>query len=439
MAISKQDVAAVSIGDLLDEPLRVPNYQRPYAWTPDIARQLLFDIQDAQQSSQLTAEHKTPPYVLGAVILHKEERQFNIVDGQQRLLTLRMLLRILEEQQLIESFDGNSTPISEVWRHLREAVKPLTPEKRQALASFIRDSCQVVRVVTNDVDEAFRVFDSQNYRGKPLAPHDLLKAHHLREMRGESDASKSAIVEEWEFAGDKALNELFSSYLYRIRKWSLGESAPEFTSHNISMFKGLSGSASLPPAAKYHLAAQSVIPILNSWQHTLSDKDERDAKHSRFQLDVPIASGRPFFEMVAFMVHELQRLKNRPFPIQSLYKSENDPLTFGNVLEKSRYRKVTELHLAAMLYYINRFSEDDLEVADQRLFAWAFDIRVSRLRVVRESINNAGYGKGDVASPFPVFHNSLDWRVVQRFGATGNQHSETHELELFALLNGITI
>ena len=40
--------------------------------------------------------------------------------------------------------------------------------------------------MTDDVDEAFRVFDSQNYRGKALAPHDLLKAHHLREMREET-------------------------------------------------------------------------------------------------------------------------------------------------------------------------------------------------------------------------------------------------------------
>ncbi|VTM47205.1 Uncharacterised protein [Klebsiella pneumoniae] len=41
----------------------------------------------------------------------------------------------------------------------------------------------------------FRVFDSQNYRGKPLAPHDLLKAHHLREMHDESAAMKVAVVE----------------------------------------------------------------------------------------------------------------------------------------------------------------------------------------------------------------------------------------------------
>lgn len=74
-----------------------------------------------------------------------------------------------------------------------------------------------MRIVTDDIDEAFRVFDSQNYRGKPLAPHDLLKAHHLREMHDESAAMKVAVVEAWEAVNDEDLDRLFLLFIPDIQ------------------------------------------------------------------------------------------------------------------------------------------------------------------------------------------------------------------------------
>lgn len=64
MAITK--VNAVSVGGLLSEKLMIPAYQRPYAWSVELAMQLLDDLQDAQ------AQHADVPYVLGAVILHHQ-------------------------------------------------------------------------------------------------------------------------------------------------------------------------------------------------------------------------------------------------------------------------------------------------------------------------------------------------------------------------------
>ena len=97
---------------------------------------------------------------------------------------------------LLRSDDGlsldekNETPVAKVWLKLLSALEALDSQKKDSLFKFINTRCQLVRIVTDDLDEAFRVFDSQNYRGKPLAPHDLLNAHHLREMQGESAAIK---------------------------------------------------------------------------------------------------------------------------------------------------------------------------------------------------------------------------------------------------------
>lgn len=438
MAINDRGVSGASVGELLEDDLRIPHYQRPYVWTASIALRLVLDIRDAQQAAIASVQAQTAPYVLGAVILHENGKHFDVVDGQQRLLTLRMLLRILDgEQSPSPKTMDSSSPVAEVWRMLQNTARPMQLVERQALASFIRDKCHVIRVTTDDVDEAFRVFDSQNYRGRPLAPHDLLKAHHLREMRRESDALKAATVEEWESAGDNTLDELFSLYLYRVAKWSKGETAPGFTIHDIHMFKGISSTGRLSPSSRYHAAAQSMIPLMSQWHNSVHPEDETNALRSRFQIDAPLLAGRPFFEMVAFMLQEIRALKERSFPIRE--GSEDSPevlVTFGDKLTRSRYRKVTELYLAGMLYYINKFSDEDIDIASDHLFAWSFDIRLRYLRVVQASINNAGYGKDNVVSPFVQFRNSSDGGVVRTFTSTRKQYNDGHEPELFALLNG---
>jgi hypothetical protein len=89
-----------------------------------------------------------------------------------------------------------------------------------------------------------------------------------------------------------------------------------------------------------------------------------------------------------------------------------------------------------MLYYTNKFSDEDIDLASSHLFAWSFDLRLRYLRVVQASINNAGYGKDNVISPFVQFRNSSDGRGVRTFVSTGKQYSDGHEPELFAHLNG---
>ena len=78
MTIQATGVSAISIGDLLEQNLRIPQYQRPYSWQPATALQLLDDLRDAQASKAQI------PYVLGAVILHARAGWLDVLDGQQR-------------------------------------------------------------------------------------------------------------------------------------------------------------------------------------------------------------------------------------------------------------------------------------------------------------------------------------------------------------------
>ena len=48
MAIDREKgVSVVTVGDLLNEDLTIPPYQRPYSWEPATALQLFDDIREA--------------------------------------------------------------------------------------------------------------------------------------------------------------------------------------------------------------------------------------------------------------------------------------------------------------------------------------------------------------------------------------------------------
>ena len=419
MAIKDTGVSAVSVGTLLAQKLRIPEYQRPYRWSPATALQLLDDLSDAQ------ARSNDVPYVLGAVILHERDGWLDVVDGQQRLLTLHMVFAVLQSENLLQSDHcKDDPPVLQVWRTLQRRLASLKDAEKTRLHDFISTRCQLVRVVTDDVDEAFRVFDSQNYRGKPLAPHDLLKAHHLREMQGESAAMQAVVVETWESVPDDALNRLFSTFLYRIARWSRGESAPGFSVHDIGMFKGIAPKDTLAPFERYHLAAQAAIPLLTAWVAP-GTADERDAARSRFQLDAPLIAGRPFFEMVSFILGELAALEQEA-------KQHAGPFDQS----RSRYRYVYELFAAALLYYTNKFGGNGLPQAREKLFAWAYALRVEMARVQFISIDNWARGKDDArASPFVLMRNAVTGQVIQRLSVTKPvpYHAE-HEKALRAFI-----
>src|ERR1700688_3708220 len=150
MAIREEGVSVVRVGELIDDNLRIPPYQRPYSWEPSTALQLLNDISDAFQDE----ERSEIPYVLGAVILHQEEGRdsaLNVVDGQQRLLTLKMILAILDGDDGGKLTKVTNNPVALVWNPLSHRIGTWPDDRQRGIRKYIVDQCQFVRVVTNDV------------------------------------------------------------------------------------------------------------------------------------------------------------------------------------------------------------------------------------------------------------------------------------------------
>ena len=87
-----QNIANIqSIQQVLDLKPKIPDYQRPYKWQKHHVSQLFNDL--------LLHFEQGKQYRIGTVVFHQHDnnhvKKNDIVDGQQRLITLSLLLLLL--------------------------------------------------------------------------------------------------------------------------------------------------------------------------------------------------------------------------------------------------------------------------------------------------------------------------------------------------------
>ena len=78
----------VPLEDVLSKMIRVPDYQRDYAWSEEEATDFFKDLVDYVKSDDES-------YLLGQFIFYREDGQHYIIDGQQRITTSVILLSII--------------------------------------------------------------------------------------------------------------------------------------------------------------------------------------------------------------------------------------------------------------------------------------------------------------------------------------------------------
>ena len=97
------------IKDLLKMNLCIPNYQRPYKWTHKNISDLLFDIDNAIIGAEKYQDFR---YRIGTIILNNiienNSISYDIVDGQQRIISLVLIQLFLDKnfncKLLLENF-----------------------------------------------------------------------------------------------------------------------------------------------------------------------------------------------------------------------------------------------------------------------------------------------------------------------------------------------
>ncbi len=248
--MSNIEATIQSVCNLMGRELSIPSYQRPYRWNTKNVRQLLDDILSNKNAGK-------DRYRIGSVILHKNGDNYDIVDGQQRITTLLLLAKAMDDvsfndllKNLEYKHNDSRYNIVQNFKYVKSWMDEHSTLKDD-FWRYIKDQCEFVEIVVDDLSEAFQMFDSQNGRGKELEAYNLLKAYHIRAMDQDSYEQKVACDKRWEAAtmydatpqidGDPnidVLKQIFSEQLYRGRVWSKGHVAQKLTKAGIDEFKG---------------------------------------------------------------------------------------------------------------------------------------------------------------------------------------------------------
>ncbi len=390
----------ISVRELLaDSNLAIPQYQRPYKWTSRHVGQLFSDIA-AFRSKTL--------YRLGTIVFHRDGCQKNIVDGQQRTITLMLavhaLIRLrrdrlerndlkkqlgeLERKMVIPSFESDISKanIHANYQEIARIIDRADFDEEQI--NFLLNRCEVVTFTLTDISEAFQFFDSQNARGKDLEPHDLLKAFHLREFSSHEDHLKKGTVAKWENSETAELSTLFAQYLYRIRNWTKGESARYFGKEDANLFKGVNiETISNYPYIEHLRLAHHFIDHYNVGYERKIDGHKMPFP---FYLDQIIINGRRFFEMTEHYLGEVgwaidAKAVQKRIAQESLSKFAQKIFEIIDAYEgKSRTgdRYVRVMFDCLLIYYIDKFGFAEISRAIEKIFIWAYSLRL-RMQVLQ--------------------------------------------------------
>jgi uncharacterized protein with ParB-like and HNH nuclease domain len=378
---------------LQNSDLQIPDYQRPYKWTDKNVNQLIDDIICHKDKSA---------YRIGTVVIHLEEvkkdgvakTNYNIVDGQQRTITLLLIVVALIRYNKLEKIKSlsdyqiylsalsfsNDITIANIQNNYKVIERRINEFDENTIL-FLFNKCQFVQVTLTEISEAFQFFDSQNARGKDLEPHDLLKAYHLREMNNSSsEEERKQVVLKWEEMDTEKLSKLFSQYLYRIRNWSKGTSARYFTKDDVNVFKGMSPEINedYPFTKIYRIAHYYTEDYNRSLHRHIMQNDFMFP----FQIDQTIINGKRFFEMIAYYDGLIKKIKqNNQFDAIQIMK--NSP---GQYRTGDKY--VRNLFYCGLIYYIDKFGEKELPKALDKIFIWAFTLRLKLYSVGIDSVDN---------------------------------------------------
>lgn len=231
----------VSVGDLLNGLYlyEIPAFQRDYSWGEQEAQGLLDDVVTAMDT---VGDAGDPlPFFLGTMLFVSSDepdasvRSALVVDGQQRLITLTILIAVLRDllpaghrdplhakvalltraepfefdvyhvqarshdtrflerrvqrrgATLLPKGKSDLKPVNEAQRRmdsvrtvfarrLKQVRKERGTDRLAALADFVLETCRVLRLWAPDLDYAYRLFLSINKPGLPLTEEDIVLA-----------------------------------------------------------------------------------------------------------------------------------------------------------------------------------------------------------------------------------------------------------------------
>lgn len=213
---AKEYVKTLTISDLFNDENKcnyiIPIYQRNYAWGDDEISSLLQDIKNACEKNK---EQDKNYYIGSLVVYRRENDDFEVIDGQQRLTTLTLIMHHLdklvfrnvcfehrdESEQALSNLTSETLPsnFSQALKTIKKVIDEWGNNKDE-IVKFLLDKVEIIRTEVPEGTDLNHYFEIMNTRGEQLEKHEILKARLMKELPTAIEQSSFAKI--WDACSD---------------------------------------------------------------------------------------------------------------------------------------------------------------------------------------------------------------------------------------------
>ncbi|UOO88296.1 DUF262 domain-containing HNH endonuclease family protein [Vitreoscilla massiliensis] len=229
MQNNQQSIQTLSVDSLLNhDQYIIPIYQRNYAWGNDEIEALINDINHA-----MARDAQSQYYIGSLVVFKRDDGQFEVIDGQQRLTTLGILSAYLQQLDHLQAdikallplerntgfeyradsehaFNHLFSTTADLPSNFQAAIQafkkhwPENDEQSQERARFLLHKVHIIRTEVPPQTDLNHYFEIMNTRGEQLAKHEVLKARLMSRLAAQDCSSheQSAFAAIWDACSD---------------------------------------------------------------------------------------------------------------------------------------------------------------------------------------------------------------------------------------------
>lgn len=236
---TKEYVKTLTISDLFNDENKcnyiIPIYQRNYAWGDDEISSLLQDIKNACEKNK---EQDKNYYIGSLVVYRRDNGDFEVIDGQQRLTTLTLIMHHLgklsfrnvsfehrdESEQALSNLNSEKLPsnFSQALKTIKKVIDEWGNNKDE-FVKFLLDKVEIIRTEVPEGTDLNHYFEIMNTRGEQLEKHEVLKARLMKKLR--TPIEKNLFAKIWDACSDMSRYAVMG-FDFKIRevifsdKWS---------------------------------------------------------------------------------------------------------------------------------------------------------------------------------------------------------------------------
>lgn len=216
-----KNISLKSIVDFENDNINfyIPSYQRGYRWKSRQVCQLIDDI------NAFTPTESTPFYFLQALAVAKdtENNRVNVVDGQQRLTTLKLILGEESGELPIDYAREANQALDKYFMNMakdviEEKLVKIGPERRTEFCKKIKECCKFLYYEVEKAKE-LSIFNDLNSGKIPAKDSELVKCVMLTLGNDETSNVTKARADEWDDIERMLNNNSFFSFITPRNTW----------------------------------------------------------------------------------------------------------------------------------------------------------------------------------------------------------------------------